>query len=158
MRQIETYVLCRILKPKIVVETGVEMGVSTAFILKALEDNNLGQLYSIEISRFLPNGEEVGCIVPTNLRHRWNLVIGNSLKVLPTLCRQVYPIDIFIHDSEHTYKTMFAEYSLVWPNIRVGGIILSDDTGRNEAFIHFSRKVGMVPTWTPRGYGIIWKL
>jgi len=157
MRQVETYVLCRMLKPKVVVETGVEMGISTSFILKALEDNNLGQLYSIEICRFLPNGEEVGYIVPTELRHRWKLIIGHSLKVLPALCRQVYPIDIFIHDSEHTYQTMFAEYSIAWPYIGIGKILLSDDTGRNEAFIHFSKKVGVAPSWTPRGYGILWK-
>lgn len=49
------YAICRIMKPDIVVETGVAQGVSTAFILKALSANNAGGLFSID----LPNYENV---------------------------------------------------------------------------------------------------
>ena len=42
------YVMLRMLKPDIVVETGVFSGVSSSFILKALGDNNTGMLYSVD--------------------------------------------------------------------------------------------------------------
>ena len=43
------YATVRILKPSIVVETGVASGVSTTLILQALSLNGKGQLYSIDI-------------------------------------------------------------------------------------------------------------
>ena len=49
------YAVCRLIRPRIVVETGVAAGVSSAFILKALEDNSYGILHSIDE----PNYEEV---------------------------------------------------------------------------------------------------
>jgi predicted O-methyltransferase YrrM len=43
------YVLVRIFKPEVVVETGVANGVSSSFILKALDQNSRGKLYSIDL-------------------------------------------------------------------------------------------------------------
>jgi len=59
--QAELYIVCRLTTPKIVVETGVEHGISTSFILEALEDNNKGFLYSVD---FPPEGIQSGWIVP----------------------------------------------------------------------------------------------
>jgi len=36
------------LKPKIIIETSVASGISSAYILKALEDNDCGKLISID--------------------------------------------------------------------------------------------------------------
>ena len=44
-----SYVLVRILKPDIVIETGVGAGVSSWTILHALEENNAGKLISIDL-------------------------------------------------------------------------------------------------------------
>jgi len=43
------YVFCRHFQPEIVIETGVYYGASSAFILKALEANGKGHLYSIDL-------------------------------------------------------------------------------------------------------------
>lgn len=157
IRQAELYVICRLLKPKIVIETGVENGISSTFILWALQQNGKGTLYSIEILERLLNGKQPGWLIPTNLRKRWRLFIGNSLEVIPKITKEISSVDIFIHDSEHSYKVMMKEYSLIWPYIKSGGLLLSDDTGRNEAFIHFCKKVKRKPLWTERGYGILQK-
>ena len=52
------YCFCRFIKPEIVIETGASTGLLTTFILRALEDNGKGLLYSIEfcILWFLKNG------------------------------------------------------------------------------------------------------
>src|SRR5215217_5027776 len=43
------YLLCRLISPSVVLETGVAYGVSSAFILKALEVNGSGTLHSVDL-------------------------------------------------------------------------------------------------------------
>ncbi len=66
------YTIIRCFKPRIVVETEVANGASSTFILSALEKNNFGKLYSIDLpSKDLLLKEEVGWLVPQSLRNRW---------------------------------------------------------------------------------------
>lgn len=137
------YVIVRSLKPKVVIETGVAAGVSSAYILKGLEDNNLGMLYSIDypLPHILPKGFEIGCAIPRNLRHRWKLIIGKSKEVLPNLLEELKEIDIFFHDSEHSYENMIFEFKLAWKYLRKGGLLLSDDIFWNNSFFDFAKEV-----------------
>ena len=41
--------VCRLLEPQVVLETGVAYGVSSAFILRALEENGHGILHSVDL-------------------------------------------------------------------------------------------------------------
>jgi predicted O-methyltransferase YrrM len=135
------YVICRLLKPKIVVETGVASGVSSTYILHALHKNAEGKLYSIDF----PNpGDKLptGWLVPDNLRDRWRLIFGKSSDKLPTLLNEVTQVDIFLHDSDHSYENMMYEFEIAWPYIRKGGLLLSDDTHMNTSFFDFSTEVG----------------
>jgi len=50
---------------------------------------------------------------------------------------------------------MMMEYSLAWRRIKHGGLLLSDDTGRNEAFIDFCKREGKKTLWTEKGYGML---
>jgi predicted O-methyltransferase YrrM len=142
------YVICRLLEPQLVVETGVMHGISTAFILQALSDNGKGILYSIDapydyirgrylVHHRLPENFQRGWIVPTSLRMRWKLVSGRSRQELPRLLSQVGQIDIFVHDSEHTYDLMLFEYGTAWRHLKDGGLLLSDDVDRSAAFSDF---------------------
>jgi len=145
------YDICLRIRPERVVETGVHHGVSTAFILKALKETGRGRLYSID----LPNveyqtdnqskqndvllGPETGFLVPQDLRVNWDLLTGDSRKLLPTLLRSIGPIDIFHHDSMHTYDHMKFEFETAWPHLRDGGLLLSDDVNWSKAFEDFCR-------------------
>lgn len=134
------YVICRLLKPKIVVETGVASGVSSTYILHALHKNAEGNLYSIDFpdpSAKLPTG----WLVPSSLKDRWRLIFGKSSKKLPTLLNEVSQVDIFLHDSDHSYANMMFEFETVWPYIRKGGLLLSDDTHWNSSFFDFATKI-----------------
>ena len=143
MWQIILYWICEISKPNIVLETGVNKGFSTALILKALADNRHGILYSIDLPppSFAFLGFEPGVVVPDELKDRWELLIGRSQEILPALLLGVKEIDIFIHDSEHTYENMMFEWSTVWPFITSGGLLISDDVDNNQAFADFCRDV-----------------
>ncbi len=135
------YYLCRVLKPKTVVETGVAYGISSAYILKALQDNNFGTLYSID-SVFRPWQTEkmIGSVIPENLKNRWNLVLGKSTDRLQNLFNKLENVDIFIHDSSHTYKNMMFEFNSAFETISENGIMISDDILENDAFYDFSNK------------------
>lgn len=142
------YVICRMLQPRIVVETGVANGFSSASILRALEDNGVGELYSIDLHYrdgvTIPVGKELGWVVPEHLKYRWRLLLGEGFKVLPRFLNELGTIDVFLHDSRHTYRTMMKEYTIVWPYLREGGLLLSDDVELNDAFLDFCDEVGCI--------------
>jgi predicted O-methyltransferase YrrM len=142
------YTICRLLQPRIVIETGVAAGVSSAFILKALEDNSRGLLHSIDLPKaVLPVGQHSGFVIPDDLRSKWRFHLGTSSEILPSLLSEVQQIDIFIHDSGHTYENMLFEYQTAWPSIREGGLLLSDDVNWNAAFHDFSSHVKRRPQY-----------
>jgi predicted O-methyltransferase YrrM len=146
------YTICRLLQPRIVVETGVGAGISSAFILKALEDNSCGLLYSIDLPNYeepwgLPVDQRSGFVIPDHLRSRWGLHLGPTSETLPKVLSEVGQVDIFIHDSEHTYTNMLFEYQTAWPSIREGGLLLSDDVNWNAAFHDFSLYVKRRPQY-----------
>jgi predicted O-methyltransferase YrrM len=136
------YLVCRQLKPAVVLETGVAYGVSSAFVLKALQENGQGVLHSIDVvaSTTPDAGRFIGTLVPEELRSRWHLHFGASRRVMPGLLNAVQRVDLFIHDSLHTYWNMRREFATVWPYLSEGGIVMSDDVHRNQAFGELKEK------------------
>lgn len=127
-----TYALVRLLKPEVMVETGVGAGVSSWTILHAMEQNGIGRLISIDLPT--PNTEllpEVGYLVPKELRHRWELQTGPSQYLLPKVLEELVEIDIFQHDSRHSYSNQLREYQTAWPFIRTNGMLVSDDVSND---------------------------
>lgn len=150
------YVICRKLRPDKVVETGVAGGMSSSYILCALEENNHGQLYSIDlpwgegISYFSKdeqkqaNKKQSGWLIPDYLKSRWYLKLGSSSERLPSLLRQLGQIGIFLHDSEHSYKNMLFEFQVAWDSLSAGGLLLSHNIDMSDAFGDFTRNVGSI--------------
>jgi len=129
------YALVRALRPKLGVETGVCYGVTSAYVLQALSVNRDGQLHSIDLPPLGKNGDDfVGWFVPQELRSRWMLHRGQSSRLLPPLLAGVDTIDLFIHDSLHTYRNMTHEFRFAWAALRAGGVLVSDDIEGNSAF------------------------
>lgn len=141
------YMLIRILKPEVVIETGVAAGASSLLMLLAMERNMKGELYSIDLpspQQTLSDGtfypaHEAGTVVPSQLRKRWHLILGDAREELPKLLAQLEGIDIFLHDSLHTESHMLWEYRTAWPFITECGVLLSDDIG--TAFLKFCKEV-----------------
>ncbi|MGH9775206.1 MAG: class I SAM-dependent methyltransferase [Candidatus Acidiferrales bacterium] len=136
------YAVVRAARPAMIVETGVANGVSSAHILLALEKNGRGTLHSLEIGEqaYLPAGRETGWVVPAWLRGRWNLHIGDARAELPGLLRELAPVDIFIHDSLHTYEHMQFELRTAYPYVKESGLMVADDALWNGAFVDFARE------------------
>jgi predicted O-methyltransferase YrrM len=116
-------------------ETGVAYGVTSAYMLQALEDNAFGRLVSIDLPPLSRKARQwVGTLVPDHLRHRWNLHIGSAQKLLPKLLRQEGKLDMFVHDSLHTYAHMQWEFATIWKALQPGGVLIADDISGNRAF------------------------
>ncbi|MGD0177538.1 MAG: class I SAM-dependent methyltransferase [Candidatus Bathyarchaeia archaeon] len=67
------------------------------------------------------------------------------MRILPKVLSEIGEVDIFIHDSEHTYNNMMFEYPTAWHTVRAGGVLLSHDVGWNSAFSDFAHQVNCRP-------------
>jgi hypothetical protein len=131
--------LARHLPAVSVVETGVARGITSRVILEALRRNGAGHLSSIDLpppDRSLHG--EIGAAVPDTLRANWTLLRGTSRALLPSLLDGMGPIDLCVHDSSHTTRTVSFELNCVWPALGRGAVVV-DDVERNEAFGAFIR-------------------
>jgi hypothetical protein len=132
--------LSRHLRPRTAVETGVAHGVSSRFILEALERNGAGGLWSIDLAPLLDTQlqDEIGMAVPAERRDRWTYVSGSSRRRLPGLLRKLGSVDLFVHDSMHTERNVRFELDHVWPVLSDSGAIVLDDVDFNRGLQSFS--------------------
>ncbi|MEF8873777.1 MAG: class I SAM-dependent methyltransferase [Candidatus Thermoplasmatota archaeon] len=144
-------------KPDVIVETGVCNGFSTSVILKALDRNQKGLLYSIDLpvtidqiedeertGAVIPSGKGSGWAVPENLEERWTLMEGDTYYELPKLFESLSTeIDIFIHDSGHSYETMMFEFAIGWRHLKENGFLLADNIDLSHAFPDFVEAKGV---------------
>jgi predicted O-methyltransferase YrrM len=140
------YLAVRALRPRLVVETGPFNGASSTFLLHALEANGGdGRLLSFDLPDArdalgvpIPAGREPAWLVPRELRHRVELVLGDTRQ---TLRRRLEgeTVDLFFHDSLHTTRHMLFEFRVAWRRLRPGGLLVSDDVFWNPAFWLFTQ-------------------
>ena len=152
------YYYVRKVKPGLIVETGCFSGISTIYILAAIRNNKKGKLYTIDKPAFedeytanpyldeekrffsLPKGHQPGYLVPDFLKENWKLILGTSEEKLPSLLKKLGNIDIFLHDSLHTYENMSFEFETAIEYIAPRGVIFADNINWNNSFYDFSNK------------------
>jgi len=151
------YGIARELRPEYVIETGVASGISSSFIAAALIENASGTLFSMELpppanaSLPLQDGSiyegavrPAGWAIPAQIRQeigdRHVLLLQDVREGLPALLNTIPYVDMFVHDDLHTPDHMLWEYELVWPKMRPGGVLASDDV--NHGWIEFCRRQG----------------
>jgi predicted O-methyltransferase YrrM len=144
-------------KPKVIVQTGVSNGLSSAFMMLALAKNGPdGKLYVIDIPAIfepadpawtqkgvvygvvIPEGKSSGWLVPDIYRDRFDVQVGDAKILLPKLVEQLDHIDLFYHDSDHTYHHMIFEFKEAMRKLAPGGVILADDISWNSSLWDFA--------------------
>jgi hypothetical protein len=134
--------LTRHLKPKNVVETGVAHGVTSRFILEALERNGDGHLWSIDLPPLDRTWrQQIGVAVGDRHSDRWSYIRGSSRHRLPGLLSQLGQIDLFIHDSLHSERNVRFELDRAWAALGSYGALVVDDVDANWGFRNFTRAV-----------------
>jgi len=147
----ELYAVVRAAKPDVILETGVASGMSSAHILRALAANGSGVLHSIDLPNVqqgsvLPDGRTSGWIVPESLRARWSLHIGDTRELLPKLLEALGEVDLFLHDSDHSYENMSFEFEQAYPKVAAGGLLMADDSHLHRAWDDFCARHSLRPT------------
>jgi hypothetical protein len=128
------YMFTRALKPEVVVETGVALGVNSACILSALERNGRGRLISVDLPPLAVPDEAIGAIVPDRLRTRWKLLRGSSTRVLPAALADASPVGLFVQDSLFTRRNSTQEFSCVLPHLADRAVIIGNCVHHTDAF------------------------
>ncbi len=136
---LELHALVRLLRPREVVEVGVSSGVSSAYLLHALEQNGVGTLHSVDRpsrpprgagrsseSWTLPPNRDTGWAVPGPLWHRWDLRIGDKADVIPRLAGELDRIDLVVYDVPHNEADLEAEFALLDPRLPPGAVAIVD--------------------------------
>ena len=128
------YALTRWHRPSVVVESGGFVGLSAAFILKALADGKVtdAQLYSIESDEKC----EHWALVPEYLRSHF-VPVRAKVEDLVRSDKLPTKIDMFLHDSAHTFRHMLWEFGEFWRRLRDGGLLVSHDVHMTAAFAKF---------------------
>lgn len=134
------YALVRLLRPSVVLETGVANGHSTALILNALGENGSGELHSIDVSN------DVGNLVADKRQWHLHLLDLSKLKKsFAAIVAQLPAIDLMIHDSDHSYQWMRYELEAVFPRISSRGVLACDDINICYGMIDFCVAHNMKP-------------
>ena len=134
------YAITRLLRPTTVVETGVADGRSSFMILAGLEKNGGGTLHSFDIQPY------AGSLVRGH--EQWKFTVGDAREPQRTFSEalaQMDSVEFFLHDSNHKYDNQMFEYESVWPKLRPGGVLASDDVDVTKAFVDFAAKIERRP-------------
>ena len=137
---LELYALVRLLRPRHVVEVGVSSGVSSAYLLQALNRQGRGTLHSVDLPKFdsrprdrrsnpswsLPSGRSPGWAVPMALRPRWDLRWGDKKDVLPLLTEEPAPVGLFVYDVPHSEAQAARDFAAVNRRFRPGSVAVAD--------------------------------
>jgi len=127
--------------PSVVVETGVARGVTSRIVLEALNRNDRGHLWSIDLPHLFKKNlhTQTGAAVPDSCRGRWTYIEGSSRRRLPSLLRSLVEVDLFIHDSLHTARNTRFEMEQTLRVLAPGGVMIVDDISPHQAFFNFAR-------------------
>ena len=119
------YALVRFLKPRLVIETGVGYGMTSATILLAMERNSIGNLISIDLPPLSdPRGTFIGIAVQEHFRQRWTLRFGRGRSVLPQVLNTKVDLGLFVSDSANVYTMQRYEFLIAWSKLQPMGACL----------------------------------
>jgi hypothetical protein len=128
--------------PEVVIETGVARGVTSRIVLEALQANDRGHLWSIDLPYPFDHElhAQIGAAVSDACRTRWSYLEGASSERLPPLIGQVGHVELFIHDSLHTAKNTLFEMEQAASAMPPGGVMLIDDIALHTGFAAFAAR------------------
>ncbi len=140
------YYACEYTNAKYVVETGVAYGWSSLAALVSLEKRD-GKLYSSDMPYLGQDADQyVGYVVPEKLKKIWKLFRFADRESLPKIFGEHGSFDVVHYDSDKAYEGMTWAYTQLYPQLKKGGVFISDDINDNSAFQDFCEKNGIEPT------------
>ncbi|MFC1705406.1 class I SAM-dependent methyltransferase [Planctomycetota bacterium] len=134
-RRIGWYAVARLVKPRVVVETGVDKGIGACVLTAALRRNvgegHEGRYFGTDIN------PRAGWLLGEPYAQFGEILYGDSLESLRRLERM---IDLFINDSCHSKEYERAEYDLVATKLSEKGIVLGDNAHCTAELYEFAQR------------------
>lgn len=135
-RRMGWYAFVRALKPKTVIETGVEKGLGSTVIARALQKNSAegfsGKVYSLDIN------PKAGFLVPEQLKPFVSFKFGDAITTLQNW--EAGPVDLFINDSDHCPHYEYNEYQTMQKYLSSQAIILGDNAHATDSLYRFAKE------------------
>jgi predicted O-methyltransferase YrrM len=136
-RRLGWYALIRVLKPRVVIETGIDHGVGSCVIASALllnlNEGHPGRYFGTEIRT------EAGQLFRAPYNSTGEILYGDSIESLE---RFDQPIDMFINDSDHSGEYEYREYQAIISKLSPHGVILGDNAHATDSLSRFSHESG----------------
>jgi len=136
-RRMGWYAFARILKPKIIVETGVDKGLGSVMLCTALLKNaaegNPGRYYGTDIN------PDAGFLLTDKYKEYGEILYGDSIE---SLNRFTEKIDLFINDSDHSSDYEYREYRAIEKLLTDKTFILGDNSHDSDKLAVFSYETG----------------
>lgn len=144
------YLIVRASHPRVVIETGVRPGYSTAWILAGLAANGAGTLTSLGPGPTAGRTSGVhdvgvGQFVPPSLRSRWTLALGNTEERLRELLGAARHVDLFFYDNGPEGSRARFELHAAWEALSPQGILIAHHLEANTAWRDFCQLQGLPP-------------
>ena len=161
-RRLGWYAFVRALKPRIVIETGVDKGlgacVITAALQKNAEEGHSGYYYGTDIN------PKAGYLLTGEYSKYGEILYGDSIESLQRFQGEV---DIFINDSDHSAEYEAREYEVIESKLSKNALIIGDNGDAttklmeyalktNRSFLYFTEEPEE-HWWPGGGIGVAWR-
>ena len=137
-RRIGWYAFVRAMKPKVVIETGIDKGLGSCVLAAAARRNIAeGSTCKIYVTDINPNA---GYFIKEPYKQYVNILIGDSIESLQKLAVE---IDLFINDSDHSAEYESKEYEIIRNKLSSKALIIGDNSHTTDSlwnFAHASRR------------------
>jgi hypothetical protein len=132
-RRLGWYAFARALKPRVIVETGVDRGYGALLLCAALLANKAegtpGRYFGTDLN------PEAGWILSGEFAQMSTILYGDSILSLQNLPEI---IDLFINDSDHSADYEYREYQTVTPKLSSQAVILGDNSHVTDKLARYS--------------------
>ena len=136
-RRLGWYAVVRHMKPRVVIETGVDKGLGSVLLASALmrnrDEGQPGRYYGTDIN------PKAGYLFSSRVAEMGEIVYGDSIESLKQFTE---PIDVFINDSDHSHDYEYREYLTIANKLSVNAIILGDNSHGSASLLQFSEETG----------------
>jgi Methyltransferase domain len=127
------YVLVRTLKPRVVVETGIDKGFGSVVLCAALLRNGCGSYYGTDIN------PRAGYLLRGKYAAVGKILYGDSIESLKALPEK---IDLFVNDSDHSADYEMREYETITDKLSDHAIVVGDNSHVTKSLVAWSELHG----------------
>ncbi len=136
-RRLGWYAIARAMKPRVIVETGVEQGLGSVVLASALLRNAAEGAPGVYIGTDI--NPQAGYLLQGKYSEVGKIVYGDSIESLKSLNQR---IDLFINDSDHSAEYEAREYDTIRSMLTDHAIVLGDNAHSSESLYQFASRTG----------------